>query len=137
MIHAAAPASASTRPVLALLLAIVVSGLGALGPASRGAAQVPAQDAEQAAPAEPGTGSRRVLLEAERFATDGGWRPIAVGQGNYMVDTIGASHVSGGRLLHADAAAVGATARADLTPPGPGRYKLELDEVDYVRITRR
>ena len=125
----------STRLISALMLAAVVAALGVLAPAGRGAAQVPAEDG--AAPAEPGTGPRRVLLEAERFATDGGWRPIAVGQGNYMVDTIGASHVSGGRLLHADAAAVGATARADLTPPGPGRYKLELDEVDYVRITRR
>src|SRR4051794_38374413 len=60
---------------------------------------------------------RRVLLEAERFVGEG-WRPIAVGNGNYMVDAIGASHVSGGRLLHADAGAVGATARAELTVPG-------------------
>src|SRR6266496_1743239 len=60
---------------------------------------------------------RRVLLEAEHFV-GAGWRPIAVGEGNYMIDVIGASHVSGGRLLHADAEAIGATARADLRVPG-------------------
>jgi hypothetical protein len=69
-----------------------------------------------------------VLLEAERFTVDGpgdtGWRPIAVGEGNYMVDAIGASHVSGGRLLHAAVGSIGATARSDLTVPGEGRYKL-------------
>src|SRR5688572_11501878 len=53
---------------------------------------------------EAGGPVTRILLEAEDFVPAGaapgtspaqGWRPIAVGQGNYMVDSIGASHISG------------------------------------------
>src|SRR6187200_2254618 len=63
---------------------------------------------------EPGT-TARLLLEAEDFVPSGsapgtspsqGWRPIRVGGGNYMVDSIGASHVSGESFLYAPADAV-------------------------------
>src|SRR6266516_2578289 len=73
---------------------------------------------------DSGAGFHRVLLEAEDFAVESGWRAIAVGEGNYMVDSIGASHVSGGRLLHAPGDAGGALARTDLEVPVAGRYKL-------------
>src|SRR3954468_5627614 len=81
---------------------------------------------------EPGSTSR-ILLEAEDFVPDGaapgtspsqGWRPIKVGQGNYMVDSIGASHVSGEALLYAPADAVGARAILDSTVPRAGQYRL-------------
>ncbi|MFN8524843.1 MAG: hypothetical protein U0821_17240 [Chloroflexota bacterium] len=55
-----------------------------------------------------------------------GWSPIAVGGGNYMVDAIGASHVSGGRLLHAQSSAAGARAAATIEVPRADRYKLWL-----------
>src|SRR5919204_6223273 len=101
-------------------LALVILVSLADGPVPLGAQGEP----DEPAPSEPaasdqGPAIRRVLLEAERFVGDG-WRPIAVGEGNYMVDAIGASHVSGGRLLHAEADAVGATARTELVVPAAG-----------------
>ena len=51
-----------------------------------------------------------------------GWRPIGVGQGNYMVDSIGASHVSGESLLFARAEDVGARAYLDTSVPRAGQY---------------
>ena len=70
----------------------------------------------------------RLVLEAEDFRPEGaagsGWRPIPVGGGNYMVDSIGASHASGGMLLHAPAEAVGARASLEREIPREGRYKL-------------
>ncbi|MCC7372542.1 MAG: hypothetical protein IT306_29280 [Chloroflexi bacterium] len=67
----------------------------------------------------------RVLLEAEDFVPDGpGWKAIQVGQGNYMVDSIGASHVSGRALLHAPADAVGAKASLESAVPKAGQYRL-------------
>jgi hypothetical protein len=81
---------------------------------------------------EPGSVTR-VLLEAEDFVPAGaaagtspsqGWRAITVGQGNYMVDSIGASHVSGEELLHAPADADGARATIDAIVPRGGHYKL-------------
>jgi hypothetical protein len=74
---------------------------------------------------EAGSGTVRLLLEAEDFLPEGpGWQAIRVGQGNYMVDSIGASHVSGGALLHAPAGAVGARAVAESTVPKAGQYRL-------------
>ncbi|MGE3272669.1 MAG: beta-galactosidase trimerization domain-containing protein, partial [Chloroflexota bacterium] len=77
-------------------------------------------------PPSPDTGGiTRVLLEAEDFVPEGaGWRAIQVGQGNYMVDSIGASHISGGALLHAPADAVGARALLEGAVPNAGQYRL-------------
>src|SRR3954468_8661299 len=70
-------------------------------------------------------GIGRVLFEAEDFRPLGpGWQPIAVGRGNGMVDSIGASHISGGALLHARADAVGAQAVSDSNVPKAGPYRL-------------
>ena len=74
---------------------------------------------------EPTSQITRLLLEAEDFTPQGpGWSPIGVGQGNYMVDSIGASHVSGEALLHAPADAEGALASLDSVVPRTARYKL-------------
>lgn len=72
------------------------------------------------------TGSRfhRLLIEAEDLTVESGWQAIDDGAGNYMVDSIGAAHVSGGRLLHAAAALDSARAVTDLVVPAAGRYKL-------------
>lgn len=76
-------------------------------------------------PSPEASGISRLLLEAEDFKPAGaGWQPIGVGQGNYMVDSIGASHVSGGTLLHAPADAVGAQATLDATVPKAAQYRL-------------
>jgi hypothetical protein len=76
-------------------------------------------------PTPEASGISRVLIEAESFKPEGpGWRTILVGQGNYMVDSIGASHVSGGMLLHAPADAVGARAVADTAVPRADQYRL-------------
>ncbi|MFN8635992.1 MAG: beta-galactosidase trimerization domain-containing protein [Chloroflexota bacterium] len=85
-------------------------------------------------PPTPDTGGvTRILLEAEDFVPDGavpgtspreGWRAIRVGQGNYMVDSIGASHVSGERFLYAPADCVGARATLETSIPKPGPYRL-------------
>ena len=82
---------------------------------------------------EAGGPVTRILLEAEDFVPAGaapgtnpgqGWRPIGVGQGNYMVDSIGASHVSGESLLFARAEDVGARAYLDTSVPKAGQYRL-------------
>ena len=82
---------------------------------------------------EAGGPVARILLEAEDFVPAGaapgtnpgqGWRPIGVGQGNYMVDSIGASHVSGESLLFARAEDVGARAYLDTSVPKAGQYRL-------------
>jgi hypothetical protein len=86
-----------------------------------------------ATPVPEAGGDIRILLEAEDFTPAGaapgttpsqGWRPITVGQGNYMVDSIGASHVSGETLLFAPADAVGARAFLDASVPKAGQYRL-------------
>ena len=76
----------------------------------------------------------RLVLEAEDFVPNtpptsdspsaSGWRPIPVGGGNYMVDSIGASHASGEMLLHAPADATGARASLERPIPRDGRYKV-------------
>jgi len=82
---------------------------------------------------EAGGPVTRILLEAEDFVPAGaapgttpgqGWRPIGVGRGNYMVDSIGASHVSGASLLFARAEDVGARAYLDTSVPRAGQYRL-------------
>ncbi|MCC6174606.1 MAG: hypothetical protein IT305_04805 [Chloroflexi bacterium] len=78
---------------------------------------------------EAGSGPVRFLLEAEDFVPEPapaghGWQPIRVGQGNYMVDSIGASHVSGEMLLHAPPGAFGARAMLDREIPQAGRYRV-------------
>ena len=79
----------------------------------------------QVAAPEPGSQLARLVLEAEDFRPRGaGWRPIRVGEGNYMVDSIGASHISGEALLHAPADADGATASLETEIPRAGRYKV-------------
>jgi hypothetical protein len=71
------------------------------------------------------------VLEGEDFAPVGpGWQAIAAGRGNYMVDTIGASHISGGAVLHAPADAVGARAVLDTTVQRAGQYHL-LTRYEY------
>src|SRR5689334_8142721 len=62
----------------------------------------PAARAESSADTTGGE-FHRTLVEAEDLKIERGWRDIAVGEGNYMVDSIGASHVSGGRMLQAPA----------------------------------
>src|SRR5689334_7151301 len=57
--------------------------------------EVPATPAPPPPSPEAGSSVTRILMEAEDFIPDGpGWRAIQVGQGNYMVDSIGASHIS-------------------------------------------
>lgn len=66
----------------------------------------------------------RLLFEAERFTVDdGGWQAIAVGRGNYFVDSIGAGHFSGGRLLHLPADER-AAAHVETIIPVSGRYRV-------------
>jgi hypothetical protein len=70
-------------------------------------------------------GIARIVLEGEDFTPVGpGWQPIAVGRGNYMVDAIGASHISAGTLLHAPASAIGAQAVLDTSVSKAGQYHL-------------
>jgi hypothetical protein len=66
-----------------------------------------------------------VMVEAEFFQPQGeGWRVVMNGQGNYMVDIIGFQHISGERLLSADARAADARATATVTIPEAGDYRL-------------
>jgi len=65
-----------------------------------------------------------VALEAEDFKVEKGWKVVQNGQGNYMVDMIGFQHISGERLLCADAADTTASAYQDITVPVTGDYRL-------------
>ncbi|MCL5674831.1 MAG: hypothetical protein M1501_03695, partial [Candidatus Omnitrophica bacterium] len=74
-----------------------------------------------------------ILLEAEDFhpmnngniyPSNIGWVPIKDGHGNYMVDTIGASHFSGDMLLGAKADVSGAKAYKTTRIPETGAYKI-------------
>ncbi len=73
-----------------------------------------------------GSNVHKIVLEAEDFRPSGhgGWKAIRDGDGNYMVDIIGASHISGGMLLSAPASAVGAKAVLDTDIPAAGMYKI-------------
>ncbi|MCC7106925.1 MAG: hypothetical protein IT307_17465, partial [Chloroflexi bacterium] len=73
---------------------------------------------------DTGDGFQRILVEAEWLRSEQGWRSIAVGQGNYMVDSIGASHVSGGAELHAGSSESVARAVGSAAVPAPGRFRL-------------
>jgi hypothetical protein len=65
-----------------------------------------------------------VVVEAEDFRVERGWKVVFNGQGNYMVDMIGFNHISGERVLHADKADATATASADIRVPAAGDYRL-------------
>jgi hypothetical protein len=74
-----------------------------------------------------------LLLEAEDFhpmnggfifLSNQGWVPIKDAHGNYMVDTIGASHFSGEMLLQAKANVSGAKAYKMCNIPETGAYKI-------------
>lgn len=65
-----------------------------------------------------------LAIEAEEFTVADGWKVVANGQGNYMVDMIGFSHISGERLLCLDAKAATGTASRAITVPEKGAYKL-------------
>jgi hypothetical protein len=65
-----------------------------------------------------------VALEAEDFTIEKGWKVVQNGQGNYMVDIIGFQHISGERLLCADAKDTAASAFRDITVPVAGNYRL-------------
>ena len=65
-----------------------------------------------------------VVVEAEDFHVQAGWKVVFNGQGNYMVDIIGFNHISGERVLHADKADATASAFADVTVPADGDYRL-------------
>lgn len=65
-----------------------------------------------------------VAVEAEDFTVEAGWKVIANGRGNYMVDIIGFQHISGERLLGTDEKDKTASAFADVTIPVAGTYRL-------------
>ncbi|MHB0938608.1 MAG: beta-galactosidase trimerization domain-containing protein [Armatimonadota bacterium] len=65
-----------------------------------------------------------VALEAEDFKVEKGWKVMQNGQGNYMVDIIGFQHISGERLLCADAQDTTSSAYRDITVPVDGNYRL-------------
>lgn len=66
-----------------------------------------------------------MLLEAEHLSIDDdGWHVIDVGQGNYFVDTIGAAHYSGRRMLRLPADGGPSTAHADIEVPRDGAYRV-------------
>src|SRR5262245_36496061 len=99
-----------TVPRLVVLLAFL-AGLASLLPAQ------PPAPAFRLAPA--------LALEAEDFQIESGWKVVANGQGNYMVDIIGFNHISGERLLCLDAAAAEkGRAYHDVTVPKAGKYRL-------------
>jgi len=93
-----------------------------------------AVDRLAAADKEPFRLAPAVAVEAEDFTVQQGWRPVRVGEGNYAVDTIGFSHTSGERFLHADAADTTASAFMDVTVPVAGSYRLWV-RYEYMPFT--
>ena len=65
-----------------------------------------------------------VALEAEDFHVEAGWKVVANGQGNYMVECIGFNHISGERLLCIDGKDETASAFLDVVIPETGAYRL-------------
>jgi len=66
-----------------------------------------------------------VVIEAEDFKPQGsGWKVVVYGQGNYMVDNIGFNHISGERVLSADAKAKDAKAVAMIQIPETGDLRV-------------
>jgi hypothetical protein len=66
-----------------------------------------------------------VVVEGEDFKSQGdGWKTVFNGQGNYMVDIIGFSHISGERVLSGDAHSKGAKAVATVQIPEAGDYRV-------------
>lgn len=62
----------------------------------------------------PPSAPSAVVIEAEDFAPGQGWKVVQNGRGNYMVDAIGFTHISGERLLSAPANAQDARAAATM-----------------------
>src|SRR5271166_937155 len=58
-----------------------------------------------------------LALEAEDFQIESGWKVVANGQGNYMVDSCGFNHISGERLLCLDGKKQTASAFLDVIIP--------------------
>ncbi|MFO0879076.1 MAG: beta-galactosidase trimerization domain-containing protein [Gemmataceae bacterium] len=65
-----------------------------------------------------------VAIEAEQFTIESGWKVVANGQGNYMVDAIGFNHISGERVLSLESKASSGRARATVQVPQAGDYRL-------------
>ncbi len=65
-----------------------------------------------------------LALEAEDFTIESGWQVVQNGHGNYMVDCIGFSHISGERLLCIDGKDETASAYLDVHLPEAGKYRL-------------
>ncbi|MSR30708.1 MAG: hypothetical protein EXR99_04305 [Gemmataceae bacterium] len=65
-----------------------------------------------------------VLLEAEDFKIQSGWKVLTNGQGNYMVDIIGFNHISGERLLSLPAGDEKGLATANARLSENGQYRL-------------
>jgi hypothetical protein len=65
-----------------------------------------------------------VAVEAEDFTVADGWKVVADGEGNYMVDMIGFNHISGERLLSLDRKASSGKASTTVQVPETGAYKL-------------
>lgn len=71
----------------------------------------------------PETPPKSVAIEAEHFQSKGQWKPVAIGQGNCMVDVVGFNHISGEKLLCLPPEANG-TAETSINIPAAGNYKL-------------
>lgn len=66
-----------------------------------------------------------VMIEAEDLKPQGpGWKVVAYGQGNYMVDIIGFSHIFGEHVLSAAAGLKDARAVGTVTVPEAGAYRV-------------
>ncbi len=66
-----------------------------------------------------------VVIEAEDFKPQGaGWKVVLNDHGNYMTDIIGFQHISGERVLSADAKANDAKAVATVQIPEAGDYRV-------------
>ncbi len=65
-----------------------------------------------------------VVIEAEDFLVEDGWKVVRNGEGNYMVDLVGFNHISGERLLSLPAEVKSGTANAVVDIPEAGSYRL-------------
>lgn len=83
---------------------------------------------------QPFTLAPAVAVEAEDFTVQQGWQTLKMGEGNYCADTIGFSHCSGERFLHAAAADAKASAYRDITVPKTGPYRLWV-RYEYMPFT--
>ncbi len=66
-----------------------------------------------------------VVIEGEDFKPQGdGWKVVMNGHGNYMVDIIGFNHISGERVLSAEAHSKDVKAVATIQIPETGEYRV-------------